>query len=302
MARALPDATTPVRSTTQPGRATSRRGWINWLPVVPFFVYIALFLLVPAVWLVANAFVSPSGLTFDNVSQLFKGEYPSDYLTSVELSFSSALIGTVCGFFVAYAALKEGAPRWIRGVLTTFSGVASNFAGVPLAFAFISTLGSTGFITKFLADRGLDIYGAGFNLYTLGGLIVVYVYFQLPLMILLIAPAIDGLRAEWAQAAENLGATPVQYWRYIGFPILWPSLLSALVLLFGNAFAAYATSVALVGTSISLVPAAIGRLVTGDFGANPQLANALSLGMIAIISAAMIVYGLLQRRASRWRR
>ncbi len=300
MARALQDATAARPATT---RRAPRRGWLNWLPVVPFFAYIVVFLIVPSIWLIANAFILPNGgATLDNVNQLFQGEYPDDYKTSLALSASTAVIGTVCGFFIAYAALKDGAPRWIRNVLTTFSGVAANFAGVPLAFAFIATLGTTGFITKFLADRGLDLYGAGFTLYSLGGLIVVYSYFQLPLMILLIAPAIDGLRAEWAQAAENLGATSWQYWRYIGLPILLPSLLSALVLLFGSAFAAYATSVALVGTSISLVPAAIGRLVTGDFGSNPRMADALSLGMIAIIAVAMVVYGLLQRRVSRWRR
>lgn len=300
MARALQDAATARPATA---RRAARPGWLNWLPVAPFFVYIVVFLIVPSIWLIVNAFASPNGgATLDNVNQLFQGEYPDDYKTSLELSASTAVIGTVCGFFIAYAALREGAPRWIRNVLTTFSGVAANFAGVPLAFAFIATLGATGFITVFLANHGLDIYGAGFTLYSLGGLIVVYSYFQLPLMILLIAPAIDGLKAEWAQAAQNLGASSWQYWRYVGLPILLPSLLGALVLLFGSAFAAYATSVALVGTSISLVPAAIGRLVTGDFGSNPHMADALSLGMIAIIAVAMILYGLLQRRASRWRR
>lgn len=302
MARALPDAAATARPTAA-SHAQSRPGWLNWLPVAPFFVYVAVFLIVPSIYLVVSAFTSSSGgATQDNVKQIFQGEYPQDYVTSLELGVYTAIIGAVCGFFIAYVALRDGSPRWIRTVLTTFSGVAANFAGVPLAFAFIATLGTTGFITVFLQQHGLDIYGSGFTLYSLGGLIIVYSYFQLPLMVLLIAPAIDGMKAEWSQAAQNLGASSWQYWRYVGLPILLPSLLSALVLLFGSAFAAYATAVALVGTEISLVPAAIGRLVTGDFGANPQMADALSLGMIVIIGAVMIVYGVLQRRAARWRR
>jgi len=276
---------------------------VAWLPVAPFFLYVALFLLIPTVVLVVGAFQTESGRwTLDNVRALFANQYANAYLTSVGISMTTALTGTVCGFFVAYAAIKEGAPRWVRALLSTFAGVAANFAGVPLAFAFVATLGTTGFITVFLRAHGLDLYQGGFTLYSFFGLALVYTYFQLPLMILLISPALDGLRREWTEAAASLGATPMEFWRWVGLPILWPALLGALVLLFGNAFAAYATATALVGSQIALVPILIGRVTTGDFASNPQMANALSLGMVLIISAAMVVYGVLQRRSRRWLR
>ena len=300
MADTIHEATTPrIRQGTirRPARSFA------WLPVTPFFLYVALFLLIPTIVLVVGAFQTESGRwTLDNVRALFANQYANAYLTSIGISLTTALIGTVCGFFVAYAAIKEGAPRWIRALLSTFAGVAANFAGVPLAFAFMATLGTTGFITVFLRDHGLDLYQGGFTLYSFFGLALVYTYFQLPLMILLISPALDGLRREWTEAAASLGATPMEFWRWVGLPILWPALLGALVLLFGNAFAAYATATALVGSQIALVPILIGRVTTGDFASNPQIANALSLGMVLIISAAMVVYGVLQRRSRRWLR
>jgi len=287
------------RAIRHPVRARS----FAWLPVAPFFLYVALFLLIPTVVLVAGTFQTESGRwTLDNIRALFANQYANAYLTSIGISLTTALTGTVCGFFVAYAAIKEGAPRWIRALLSTFAGVAANFAGVPLAFAFVATLGTTGFITVFLQDHGLDLYQGGFTLYSFFGLALVYTYFQLPLMILLISPALDGLRREWTEAAASLGATSMEFWRWVGLPILWPALLGALVLLFGNAFAAYATATALVGSQIGLVPILIGRVTTGDFASNPRMANALSLGMVLIISAAMVVYGVLQRRSRRWLR
>lgn len=285
------------------GRPTAPQRALAWVPVAPFFLYIALFLLLPTVWLVVGAFQTESGgFTLANVRAIFDDQYRNAYLTSLEISAVTALAGTVCGFFVAYAAVKDGAPRWVRPLLSTFAGVAANFAGIPLAFAFVATLGTTGLLTVFLADHGVALYQNGFTLYSFLGLALVYTYFQLPLMILLISPALDGLRREWAEAATGLGATPAEFWRWVALPILWPSLLGALVLLFGNAFAAYATATALVGSEINLVPILIGRVTSGDFASNPQMANALSLGMVLIISVAMVAYALLQRRASRWLR
>ena len=285
------------------GRPSSPGRALAWVPVAPFFLYIALFLLLPAAWLVVGAFQTESGgFTLANVRAILDDQYRNAYLTSLEISAVTALAGTVCGFFVAYAAVKDGAPRWVRPLLSTFAGVAANFAGIPLAFAFVATLGTTGLLTVFLADHGIALYQNGFTLYSFLGLALVYTYFQLPLMILLISPALDGLRREWAEAATGLGATPGEFWRWVALPILWPSLLGALVLLFGNAFAAYATATALVGSEINLVPILIGRVTSGDFASNPQMANALSLGMVLIISVAMVAYALLQRRASRWLR
>ena len=204
---------------------------------------------------------------------------------------------------MAYAALARGAPRFLRTTLTTFSGVAANFAGVPLAFAFIATLGTVGLVTRFLNDTfGLDIYGHGFTLFDFWGLAVTYIYFQIPLMILLIAPAIDGLRAEWREAASNLGATAPEYWRYIGIPILTPSLLGALIVLFGNSFAAYATAYALTSGHINIVPLLIGELKAGNVLSDPHQGDALALGMVVVMSITMVIYVFLERRAARWMR
>ena len=282
--------------------ARPRRRALTWLPVAPFFLYVALFLLLPAVWLLIDAFKSDTGsFTTANI-QAVKDQYLDDYKTSLELSLVTAVSGSVFGFFVAYAMIKEGAPRWLRPVLSTFAGVAANAGGVPLAFSFAATLGTTGVLTAFLRQHGLDIYQRGFTLQSFGGLAIVYTYFQMPLMLLVISPALDGLRREWGEAATNLGASTSQYWRWVVLPILWPSLLGAFVLLFGSAFAAYATAVALVGTQIQLVPIAIVNVISGDFSSNPQLADALSLGMIVIIGVVMVAYALLQRRSSKWLR
>jgi putative spermidine/putrescine transport system permease protein len=185
----------------------------------------------------------------------------------------------------------------------TFCGVASNFAGVPLAFAFISTLGRVGFMTVLLREIfGLNLYDLGFNLYGFWGLSLTYLYFQLPLMVLIIAPALDGLKQEWREASENLGATRWQYWRYVAFPILLPPLLGAIILLFGNSFGAYATAAALASTSLNLATIVIGAQIRGDVLNNPGLGYALALGMVVVMAISITGYSLLQRRSEKWMR
>ncbi|HEY7197274.1 MAG TPA: ABC transporter permease subunit [Gaiellaceae bacterium] len=236
------------------------------------------------------------------MSQLVDEPYRTGYVKSIEISLITAIAGGLIGVFMAYAALSAWAPRWIRPTLTTFSGVAANFGGIPLAFAFISTLGTVGLATRWLSHIGLDLYDRGFSLFSFTGLCVVYLYFQIPLMVLVIAPAIDGLRNEWREAAANLGATSGQYWRRIGIPILLPSILGGMVLLFGGSFAAYATAYALTSGRIELVPLQIGELLGGNVLSDPHQGYALALGMIVVIAIAMAVYFALDRRASRWRR
>ncbi len=281
----------------------ARGRFLLWLPLAPFFLYIFLFLLLPTAWLVVGAFQNDSGsFTTSNMGSLFQGDNLDAYKTSLELSAATALTGGIFGFFVAYAMVKEGAPRWIRALLSTFAGVAANFAGIPLAFAFVATLGTTGVVSVFLNNHGIHLYQNGFTVYSFTGLVMVYTYFQMPLMLLVISPALDGLRSQWREAATGLGAGQTQFWLWIGLPILWPSLLGAAVLLFGSAFSAYATTVALVGSQINLVPIRIGSILSGDFAADPNQANALAVGMIVIIAAIMLVYLILQRQSSRWLR
>jgi putative spermidine/putrescine transport system permease protein len=205
------------------------------------------------------------------------------------------------GFLVAYAGVISGLPRWVRTSMMTFSGVASNFAGVPLAFAFISTLGRLGLVTIFLREvLHIDIYDAGFSLYSFAGLSLTYMYFQFPLMVLIITPALEGLKPDWRNAAENLGATHWQYWRHIAFPILLPSLLGTMILLFGNAFGAYATALTLTGGLINLVTILIGSQIKGDVLHNVGLGYALALGMIIVMAVSMAGYYVLRRRSERW--
>jgi putative spermidine/putrescine transport system permease protein len=250
-----------------------------------------------------GAFQTEEGhFTWSNVGDVFDQQYLSAYWTTIELSLVTAAAGGLLGLLMAYAALSPGVPRFLRPLLTTFSGVAANFAGVPLAFAFIATLGTTGLVTRLLQDAGISLYEDGFSLFGFTGLSLAYIYFQVPLMILVIAPAVDGLRREWREAAASLGGSARDYWRHVGLPILAPSILGAMVLLFGNAFSAYATAYALTSGHVELVPLLIGNLIGGNVLSDPHVAYALALGMIVVIAGSMAVYAVLERRAARWRR
>jgi putative spermidine/putrescine transport system permease protein len=274
-----------------------------WLGVVPFFAYALFFLFLPSAQVMIGAFKAEGGgYTFDHVVDILRTEnLRAAYRASIELSLVTALGGGLLGLLIAYAMIRDGTPRWLRSAFTTFSGVAANFGGIPLAFAFIATLGNIGIVTQLLNDTfGFNIYQHGFSLFTMTGVELAYIYFQMPLMILVIAPAIDGLRKEWREASSNLGAGPAQYWRHIGLPILFPSLLGATILLFGNAFAAYATAYGLTSSGLNLVPIVIGADLRGNVLSNPHEGQALAFGMFVVLAVMMLVYVPLQRRASRW--
>jgi putative spermidine/putrescine transport system permease protein len=284
--------------------APRQRSWGAWLGVAPFFLFAVAFLLLPATSLVIGSFQDRAGnFTLDNIAGLAQPFIVDAYLLSIKVSLITAIGGALFGFLLAYAAIMGGLPRFVRSALMTFSGVASNFAGVPLAFAFIATLGRVGMLTTLIGTLlGVNIYQQGFNLYTFWGLSLTYMYFQFPLMVLIIAPALDGLKREWREASENLGATTWQYWRFIALPILMPSLLGTTILLFGNAFGAYATAFALTGGTLNVVPIVIGAQIRGDVLNNPGLGNALALGMVVIMAVSIAGYTLLQRRTERWLR
>lgn len=284
--------------------AQSRNAALAWLGMVPFFVFALAFLFLPSSSLFAGSFQNSEGaFTFDNVVGLFQPKILDSYWLSIRVSAATAIGGGLLGFLLAYAVTLGGLPQWVRSLITTFSGVASNFAGVPLAYAFVAVLGRTGFITGILKTFfNIDIYDAGFNLYSFWGLSATYMYFQFPLMVLVMAPALDGLKREWREACENLGATSFDYWRYVAMPILLPSLLGTMILLFGNAFGAYATALALTGGSLNLVTIQIGAQIRGDVLHNPGLGYALALGMVVIMALSIAAYTWLQRRTERWLR
>jgi putative spermidine/putrescine transport system permease protein len=297
---------------TQPGNPARRERLSAWLStalfVGPLLLVLLAFLIIPAFAVLVGAFRADGvngaagGFTLDHIRALGQPQYISGLKNSVLLSGGSAVLGTGIGGLLAYAVLGEGGPSWLRNPLIAFSGVAANFAGVPLALAFVATLGTTGMVTRLLSSAGINLYQHGFNLFTFSGLILVYTYFQIPLMVILIAPALDGLRREWREAAENLGASAGQFWRMVGLPILAPSLLASLVLLFGNAFSAYATAYALTSGALPLLPLQIGAVLSGNVLSDPHLGQALALLVIVVMTLTMLIYTGLERLGSRWRR
>lgn len=282
----------------------NRKRLFDWLGISPFIVFSLLFIIFPTIYLVTGAFFNTSGeFTFANIIELFSPKILASFIVSIKISLASGLGGAVVGFFLAWAIVMGGVPTWVRSSFLTFSGVASNFAGVPLAFAFLATLGRTGVVTMLLRDVfGFNLYATGFSVISFLGLTIVYMYFQIPLMILILTPALDGMKKEWREAAEILGASNLQYWTRVALPILWPSLLGTFLLLFANAFGAIATAVALTGSSLNIVPIQLFAQMRGDVLHNVNLGYAMALGMIVITGVSNIGYILLRIRAERWQK
>jgi putative spermidine/putrescine transport system permease protein len=275
-----------------------------WLGVAPFFVFAALFLVLPTGLLLVGAFQNSDGhFTLQNIANLARADIIKSFWLSIKISAASAIGGAIIGFALAYAAINGGLPKWIRPTLMTFSGVASNFAGVPLAFSFIATLGRLGLVTVFLNNIfGFNIYSAGFNLLDFWGLTLTYLYFQIPLMVLILTPAIDGLKKEWREASATLGSSTWQHWRYITLPVLWPSLAGSTLLLFANAFGAVATAFALTNSSLNIVPILLFAQIRGDVLHDPNLGYALALGMVLITGLSNVLYIMLRARGERWQK
>lgn len=297
------DATTNIPADAALESAPGRLRW-TWLGVVPFLLFAILFLLAPLTYLVFGAFQNPEGhFTLDNMLGLAEPTIAASFWLSIRLSLASAALGTVTGLLFAYALILGGMPGWLRRGMTSFSGVASNFAGVPLAFAFIATLGRLGLVTVLLKQLfGVNLYATGFSLFSFWGLALTYLYFQLPLMLLVITPALEGLKPEWSEAAESLGASRWQFWRMVGGPILAPSVLGCFLLLFANAFGTLATIIALTGSNYSVVPILLYQQIRGNVLYNPNLGYALALGMVVIMVASNLLYMALRARAERWQK
>ncbi|MFI6351134.1 ABC transporter permease [Streptomyces sp. NPDC050743] len=296
MTAALPRAdVAPVASQKRRRRAP------GWLAVLPLLVFTAVAFGLPALAIVNGAFSADDATTGAttytgaNMTASLQGPYLTALLGSVKLSAISAALGALLGLPLAQAVVGSRSRRLREAVLTA-SGVLANFGGVPLAFAFVATLGNAGVLTVHLGLKG-----AGWDLYSFWGLVLVYLYFLIPLMVLTITPALDGLRAQWREAALNNGATGVQYWRHVALPVLAPSLLGGLVLLFGSAFAAYATAAAMVGSAVPLVTLQIADALSGNVLVGQEnVALALSLDMVLVAGLVMAVYLPLQRRSARW--
>jgi len=285
------------------GFGLSQRAWA-WIGVAPFFIFALMFLLIPTLYLVIGAFQDADGnFTLQNLGDIFTPTILAAYWISIKVSIASALLGALMGFFLAYAVVLGGLPAWLRPTLMTFSGVASNFAGLPLAFAFLATLGRTGLVTVLMVKFfGFNLYSTGFNLLSFWGLTLTYLYFQIPLMVLIVTPALDGLKKEWREASEILGASTKQYWRMVALPILFPSVMGATLLLFANSFGAIATAYALTGSSLNIITILLYAQIRGDVLHNQNLGYALALGMILITGLSNGTYIWLRGRAERWMR
>ena len=296
-----------VASGARPGRfSRGIRAAAPWAGVLPFGVYIALGLAAPTIAIAIGAFQDSTtgAATLSNIDTAIHGTYFLGLKNSIVLSVATSIVPGIFGLLIAYAIHTARRGNVLRRVVITASGVFANFGGVPLALLFISALSTTGIVTGWIKDiSNVDIWNHGFSLYNPQGVFVVYMYFQIPLMVLVILPALEGLRPAWREAAQNMGARTWQYWRYVGGPVLMPSFLGCLLLLFGSAFSAYATAEALTGGTVALTPIQIGALLNGNVLAGQEnLGYALGLIMVVIIAIVMIGYTFLQRRAARWLR
>lgn len=286
-----------------PDRVRPTRPWGAALGLLPFLGYLLVFLGGPLYFVISGALSDAQGRpTLANlVASVSAPQYRAAFLSSMLVSAVTALIGAVFGAFLAQAVLTARPDSPLRRIVSTASGVLAYFGGVPLAFAFIAALGQTGLATMFLRSVGVDLYAGGFRIDSLTGLGLTYVYFQVPLMVILITPALEGLLPQWREAAENLGASAWSYWRHVALPVLAPALGGATLVLFGNAFAAYATALALTSGSIPLLPTAIASALSGNVLADQQnVGLALGFDMVVVIAVVMVGYLVLQRRAARW--
>jgi putative spermidine/putrescine transport system permease protein len=277
---------------------------LRGLGVVPFGAYVLLGLLIPMVAVAVGAFQGPAGgFTGSNVKIATHGIYLRGFGESILLSVFASVLPGLFGLLIAYAIWSSQRTGVLRQVVVTASGVFANFGGVPLAFLFITTLGSSGLATRWLNALGFNPYDHGFSLYTLSGVVVVYLYFQIPLMVLVILPALEGLRPAWREAASNLGASSWRYWRYVGGPVLLPSFLGSVLLLFGSSMSAYATAQAMTSGTVPLTSIQIGTFLNCNVLAGQQnVGKALGLGLVLIIAVVMVLYVFLQRKAARWLR
>jgi putative spermidine/putrescine transport system permease protein len=272
-----------------------------WLGAAPFLLYTGLFLFLPTVLVAVGAFSGPHGPTLANLARLSQPYVVSAFLNSLVLSAVSASVGAVVGSVLAYAVATGSPDGILRRLVTAFCGVLSQFGGVTLAFAFIATIGTEGFIVIWLQQHGIRFYPNGVWLFSLTGLTLIYTYFEIPLMVIVFMPALDGIRPQWREATETLGGGTWHYWRHVAGPLLMPAFLGAWLLLFANAFSAYATAAALLDIGGVIVPLQISRALSSEVGLDQaNFAAALALGMVVIVAIITVLYARLQRRSARW--
>jgi putative spermidine/putrescine transport system permease protein len=303
-ASSAPAATKSGAGTSQP-----RRRNVVWLGLLPFAAYVILFLAIPAVLAVGSGFFTKDGVfTFANLAALANPQIQGQFFASFWVSALTAISGALVGAVICFALLGTKPDGVLRSIVDSASSVLAQFGGVMLAFAFIATIGTQGIITKWLMQAGLidNVFnhfgGNGTLIYQVPGLVVVYFYFQVPLMVLTFMPAMEGLKTTWGEANATLGGTRFTYWTRIAMPILAPAFFGSLILLFANSFSSYATAAALISQG-GIIPLAIRQQLTSETVVGvANVAGVLALGMVIVMIILMSAYALLQRRASRWQR
>jgi putative spermidine/putrescine transport system permease protein len=285
------------------GRLMLFRRLRDSIPLLPFFAVVAIFLIVPTVTVLIGAVYDEGGFSLARVQALFTETALSALSKSVLLSGSTALLGAIFGALLAWLIVTRPPESLVRRTVLSLCSVLAQFGGVALAFAFLATIGLNGVLTLWVQEYlGANLAGSGW-LYGLPGLILVYTYFQIPLMVIVFLPALEGLREQWREAAISLGASTWQYWREVAVPLLTPAFLGSALLLFANAFAAYATAAALVSQGSPIVPLLIRSALTSEVVLGQSgFAYALALEMIVVVAVVMVAYNLLVRRTARWLR
>jgi len=252
--------------------------------------------------LASGLFTRDGSFTLDNLAALGDPVILGTFWNSTWLSLLTAVAGAVAGALVCYAMLGLSDTGVVRTAVDAAAGVFAQFGGVMLAFAFIATIGLQGVVTRLLAGIGIDLFADGPWIYELPGLILPYIFFQIPLMVITFMPALTALKPQWAEANLTLGGTRGTFWTRIGIPVLAPSFLACTLLLFANAFSSYATAAALASQGSQIVPLQIRTALTSETVLGREnLAGALALGMIVVVGVVMALYSLIERRAARWR-
>ncbi|MGA5644812.1 MULTISPECIES: ABC transporter permease [unclassified Microbacterium] len=298
-------ASAPVTAAGPASHARARRSAPSpaWLGLVPFAAYVLLFLALPTVLAIGSGFFDGDGaFTWTNVAALGDPVVLTTFANSAGLSLLTAAVGATVGALVSYTLLGMNPDGVVRRSVDAAAGVLAQFGGVMLAFAFIAMIGIQGVVTVFLRDTfGIDIFAEGTWLYELPGLILPYIYFQVPLMVITFLPALAALKPQWVEANLTLGGSRASFWLRIGLPVLAPSFLASLLLLFANAFSSYATAAALASQGSQIVPLQIRTALTSEtLLGRENLAGALALGMIVVVGMVMALYSVIQRRAARW--
>ncbi|MBX8946079.1 ABC transporter permease subunit [Lysinibacillus sp. K60] len=263
----------------------SKRQSIAWLS--PFLVLLLLFFLVPLLYMLITSFQNSEGFTLKQYESIFTNDYIlQGFKNSITLSVISAMIALLITMFAVYAMMNFSEP--VREKILILTNLTSNFSGIPLAFAFIVLLGNSGLFTLLFDKWDIDVL-TSFSLYSWSGLLLIYIYFQLPLSLMLLYPIYDGIQQQWKEAAALLGASGWQFWMKIGLPVMLPGIVGTFSVLFANAMGAYASAYALTSSNYNLVAIRIGSLIKGDIFAQPELASAIAVILAVTMVTAMLI-------------